>query len=438
MRVRKFNLYAVFFIVAMLFAMPMTAHADSIYIESQGITVETKETPTETVVVDMRKVLSDGQIQNVKEAGTKLKIYNVGLYVEMTEKATCSQKYANSLAEQKFEELLPAENSVMIVFSFYEDAGGYYAVHYNLQGDFSESKVNRIIEGSYHDFKSDSTWIAGSFEQVVDYLTEVENNLINADAIAEQRHAALVTLGKIARAMIECFAIVAIIYLAWEIKSKDKEWRAYTDKKDRKIESLTKEAKRQDAAKNKLKERCDILQAWKDDAIESTPEIEGRITEHRAKRRAKEFDKTYKKAEGYKMLSSMISEYDAMSVQEKGHVKLDITKAKQKLEELAKAEAEKATNIIHETCKQTADRHHLNSYDKTLNYYNGLPNAVRMLIAARLVSQLIDGHPRAKSDYSRHSHSSSSSSSSFSHRSSSMHTGGFHSGTFGGGFHGGH
>ena len=299
MRVRKFNLYAVFFIVAMLFAMPMTAHADSIYIESQGITVETKEIPTETVVVDMRKVLSDGQIQNVKEAGTKLKIYNIGLYVAMTEKATCSQKYANSLAEQKFEELLPAENSVMIVFSFYEDAGGYYAVHYNLQGDFSESKVNRIIEGSYHDFKSDSTWIAGSFEQVVDYLTEVENNLINADAIAEQRHAAMLTLGKIARAMLECFAIVAIIYLAWEMKTREKEWKELASRKSKEIDDLRSELSQREDAVSNLNTVCGDLVSWRNDAIKSTPEIESRIEELRAKRRAKQFDKTYRNADGY-------------------------------------------------------------------------------------------------------------------------------------------
>ncbi len=437
MRVRKFNLYAVFFMVVMFLAMPMTAHADSVYIESMNITVETKETPTKTLVQDKRRVLSDEEIQQIRAAGERLNVYDIGLYIEMTEKASCTQEYANQLAEQKFDEMLSPDNSIMIVFSFYEDSEGYYAVHYNVQGNLSESTINQIIQGSYHDFKTDSTWITGSFEKVVDYLTEVEYNLIHADEIAEQNKEMLITLGKIFRVMLEIFAIVAIIYLAWELKKQDKDWRAYTDKKDKKIDALIHEAKRQDSAREKLKARCDTLQGWKDNAIASTPEIEARITEYLAKKHAREFDKNYKKAEGVEVLSSMISEYDAMSAREKALVKLDIAKARQKLDELTKEEAKRASKVIEDACRQSADRHHRDSYNNAMNYYNGLPTAVKVLIAAQLISRLNNNHSAAQSDYHRHQ-SSYSSSYSHHHSSSSFSTGGFHSGTFGGGFGGGH
>ena len=39
----------------------------------------------------------------------------------MTDKKTCTQSYANSLAEEKYNEILKDKpNSIMIVFSFYK------------------------------------------------------------------------------------------------------------------------------------------------------------------------------------------------------------------------------------------------------------------------------------------------------------------------------
>ncbi len=440
MNIRKIT-YAVF-LVLMLFAMPIKAYADTITIESQGITVTTKETPTETVVIDKMEVLSDGQIQAIKDAGTKLSIYNVGLYVEMTEKATSSQEYAKSLAEQRFNELLPAENSVMIVFSFYEKAGAYYGMYYNVQGDLQENRIRRIIDGTYHEFKSDSTWIAGSFEQVVDYLTEVEYNLIHADEIAEQRHAAMLTFGKISRAMLECFAIVAIIYLVWEMKTREKAYKEQLGKRNKEIDSLGEELEQRDGKINELKTACGDLLTWREDAIKSTPELEARIEKFRAKKRARQFDETYQNAEGFDTISRMISEFDAMSELTKSFVKLNIEEARQKLETLTKEAAERASKKIEDACKQPADRHHRDSYDNAMTYYNGLPPAIKILIAAHLISRLNNNHSAAQKDYKRHRNMSSSSSSmmsrSYQSTGSHHHSNGFHSGSFGGHCSGGH
>ena len=277
---RRITLLVALFMVVMVLASPITAHADSIYIESQDITVELKEMPSKTVVVDKRGVLSDEQIQQIETAGTKLKIYDIGLYVEMTEEATCSQEYANTLAEQKYDELMSGkENSIMIVFSFYEDAGGYYAVHYDVQGDLSETLVTQKIEGTYHQFKTDATWIAGSFEQVVDYLTEVEDNLIHADEIAARQEERNILLLKIFRIMFELLAVATIIYLFWKLNDTEKECNETVNQKDKKIDMFYKEACKKKAQCNGLKKTCKNLQNWKEAAIASTPRVEKNVSE---------------------------------------------------------------------------------------------------------------------------------------------------------------
>lgn len=435
---RKIHFVVFFVMVAMILAMPMTAYADSIYIESQDIIVNLKETPTRTVVEDKRGILSDEEIQQIEAAGERLKIYDVGLYVEMAEKSTCTQRYTNELSEKKFDELLNGkENSIMIVFSFYEDAGGYYAVHYDVQGDFREHEVNQVISGTYHDFKTDATWITGSFEQVIDYLTKVEDNLINADEIAEQKKEMAIIILKTFRIELEILAIVWIIYLIRKNKKNESEWQECLDKKEGKISSLTNEVRVKEEEFDKLKAECYELQEWKKNALDASPEIEIMISQYLAKKHANEFDKRFKKAKSFEKLTEMISEYDKMSDAEKDFVKLDVVKAREKHEALAQVEAEKATKILEEACSKSSDRHNRDSYKNAMNYYHGLPQCIRILIAAHLITTLTENHAKSEKDYKRY-HSSSSSSYHSSSSSSFHSSGGFHSGTFGGGFRGGH
>lgn len=438
MKNRKIKLLAVFFaVVTMILAMPMTAYADSIYIESQDITVYLKETPTKTVVEDKRGVLSNEEIQKIEAAGERLKIYDIGLYIEMTEKNTCTQRYTNSLSEKKFDELLSGkENSIMIVFSFYEDAGGYYAVHYNVQGDLKQYDVNKIIQGTYHDFKTDATWITGSFEQVIDYLTKVEENLINADEIAEQKRQDTVAFFKVFRVVLEVLAIAIIIYMICNNKRKENRWQETLDEKNGEIASLVNEVREKKCECEEIKDERNKLQGWKKNALNASPEIEAMISKYLAKECAEAFNKKFKKAKSLEKLLEMISEYDAMSSNEKDFVKLDVVKARENLDVLAGKEAEKATKIIEEACNKSSDRYNRDSYNNAMNYYNHLPQCVKILIAAQLIRNLESNHSAAESDYNRHHNSSSY------HNSLSSggfnHSGGFHSGTFGGGFHGGH
>ena len=433
---RRITLLVALFMVVMVLASPITAHADSIYIESQDITVELKEMPSKTVVVDKRGVLSDEQIQQIETAGTKLKIYDIGLYVEMTEEATCSQEYANTLAEQKYDELMSGkENSIMIVFSFYEDAGGYYAVHYDVQGDLSETLVTQKIEGTYHQFKTDATWIAGSFEQVVDYLTEVEDNLIHADEIAARQEERNILLLKIFRIMFELLAVATIIYLFWKLNDTEKECNETVNQKDKKIDMFYKEACKKKAQCNGLKKTCKNLQNWKEAAIASTPSVEKNVSEYFAKKCAREFNKKFENAKEFKELITMVSEYDEMSGEEKSFVELDVDKARAEMEKIAKVEAEKATKVISDACKKEGTRHNRDKLEHTMNYYNGLPSCVRILIAVQLIKKLNAKCSSAENDYRSYKNSLNS----YNNSSNRFnHSGGFQSGTFGGGFHGGH
>ena len=73
-----------------ILAVPMTVHAEDIFIESLGITVKTKDTPTETVLVDMDNMLTAGDTEAIKAEGTRLGIYNIGLYIEMIDEKDCN------------------------------------------------------------------------------------------------------------------------------------------------------------------------------------------------------------------------------------------------------------------------------------------------------------------------------------------------------------
>ena len=92
-----------------IFAVPITTHAEEIYIESRGIMVKTKDTPTETVLVDDDNLLTAEDAATIKADGTRLGIYNIGLYIEMIDEKDCNQKHANSMAESVYQKIMPKE-----------------------------------------------------------------------------------------------------------------------------------------------------------------------------------------------------------------------------------------------------------------------------------------------------------------------------------------
>ena len=136
----------------------------------------------------------------------------------------------------------------------------------------------------------------------------------------------------------------------------------------------------------------------------------------------------------------MFEQYGSMTEEEKSYVTLDMGRAQDMLDELAKIEAKKATEMIEETCQLSTTSSHYSDYSRTMNYYNGLPDCVRVLLAVSLINSLKNNHNRSHTAYTQHQESTSYSS----HHHSSSHSyrssfgGGFHSGSFGGHVGGGH
>ena len=420
-----------------IFAVPITAHAEEIYIESRGITIKTKDTPTETVLVDNDNLLTAEDAATIKAEGKRLGIYNIGLYIEMIDEKDCNQKHANYMAEAVYQKVMPEENSIMIVFSFYKEAEGYYGVHYNVQGELSESKISGIIEGTYHDFKTDSSWIAGSFQQVVTYLLESEYNLIHTEEIVAQKQAENSRLLQILRYIAEVALVLLVAYLVYKYKTDTNELEAELKEVNSLKDTVENKLRVKERDYRTLEEEKSKVETWRDNALAVDPDMNNKISIYLAQGTAKRFSTKFSSAETLDDYCQMFDTYNGMSDIEKSFVTIDVDSAKEKLDELAKQKAAEATKIIEETCSYSDDRHHFDSYNRTLNYYNGLPSYVRTWITLALVNRLVHRHSNAQSDYSSYHHRSTYNH----HRSSSMsHSsyGGFHSGTFGGGFHGGH
>ena len=423
-----------------MIAIPITVHAEPIYIETLDITVNTKDEPTKAIVVDNRGVLTPSEIEAIEHAGERLKVYNLGVYIEMTDSKTCTQNYAVNLAEEKYREIMPNENSILIAYSFYEDANGYFGVYYNVQGDVSRSEIQSIISGTYHDFETDGTWIAGSTDQVVDYLEKVESDLLSTDARMAEKKKQDEEFLKSFRVVLMCLGGGIILLLIVLYRKKDNELWETERKNERKVEELLSTISKKDDEIEKGLEEVRRLNTWKRNAISADPDIERKIKTFLAYQKAKQFDSDFGSASTLSDYVSMFDQYGAMSDEEKSYVQLDMVKAKEMLDQLAKIEAEKANSYFEETCKLSSNRANYESYNNAVHYYNGLPSCVRTLLNLALIHSLTSGHSQAQSDYKHHQAASSyhsyhsSSSSSRSYHSS----GGFHSGSFGGHFGGGH
>ena len=440
MRFRRVGILTLLLVIFATIAMPIVAHAEPVYIESLDITVNTKDEPTKTVVVDKRGVLTEAEIRQIESAGERLGIYNLGIYIEMTDPDTSSEWYATDLAEEKYMEMLPEENSIMIAYSFYEDENAYYGVHYNVQGDLSEGKIGDIIEGTYHDFKTDGSWIAGNTDQIVDYLLKVENDLLTTDArkaAEKERNAEFL---RIVRIILEAFGVCCIIAFAIFHKKKVDELEELIEYKDSNIRRVKDDYSELMDKKDSIDDERKKLETWKERAIAADPDIEKKIKTLLAKRKAEKFSKDFGAAATLKDYVAMFEQYGSMTEEEKSYVTLDMGRAQDMLDELAKIEAEKATEMIEETCQLSTTSSHYSDYSRTMNYYNGLPDCVRVLLAVSLINSLKNNHNRSHTAYTQHQESTSYSS----HHHSSSHSyrssfgGGFHSGSFGGHVGGGH
>lgn len=420
--------------------------SDKVSAETVQEGVDTQELEY-TVVTDKAGMLSEAQIKNIEEKVAELENCDAGLYIEKTDRKTCTQSYTNKLSEQMYSEIFgDYRNGVMIVFSFYEEAGGYYAVHYGANVPLSERKISNIIEGTYHDFKTDATWVEGSFCQCVDYLKTVKEATSESNMAGEKEPMSMLEVIFLILLILAVFVIgvLAFSYHSIKVEMKDlkddlSSARNKNSESQRKISEL--EEKISSTSKANIK-----LQNWKKNAMLVRPMIQDEIDDRLAKDEAAEFDHKYSRivklepvVENFDRFDILMSVYEKMSDLAKSYVKLDINTASRKRQESGELYAKDATQKIENVCSRcTGSRHDRSELNSTVNYYNGLPLFVRLMIAQSLISRLNESHDKAEAAQRRYNSSQSSYNHSSSHSGSSFGSGFHGGGTFGGGFHGGH
>lgn len=399
-----------------------------------------------TVVTDKAQLLSATQIQTIEQKVAELTNYDVALYIENADQKTCTQKYTNNLSEEMYQKVFgDYRNGIMIVFSFYKPENGYFAVHYGGNVNISESKVSRLIEGSYHDFKTDSTWIEGSFLQCIDYFKTVENEPVKTEEGEESEPWPIAARVISILFVIALFVIAGLAYYYIELKREKK----YIEDRYQEVrDHLSEESNEVSRLRGDIKgmnDKISWLTTWKKDALRARTTIQDEINEMLAKEAASKFDSTYANVsnleaivENFDQFDGMMNAYESLSKMAKVYVTLDVQTGSEKRQKTGEQYAQIATKKIEEVCKKSSgSRHDRSMLSDTLGYYNHLPLFVRLMIAQSLVKRLNSAHQDAEAAQKRYKRSQSSS-----HRSSyggSSFGGGFRGGgTFGGGFGGGH
>ena len=397
------------------------------------------------IVTDTAGLLSEKQISGIEEKVDTLEMFDIALYIENKDESECSQEYANELSQREYDEVFGSDykNGVMVVFSFYKEANGYYAVTYGANVEMNESKMSNIIEGTYHEFETDATWVEGAFCQCIDYLKDVEYNIIHADEIKAQKEAESESFWNFFQKACIVSLIVVIISIIYKKKKSDDDY----EKQLNEFYNMLDIANAVKADLNEtLAHHKDIianLEDWQKDAVTVCPDIQNKIDEYLARKEASEFDLMFMKLqddetvyENFEKFQLAVESYNKLSEKAKSYIKTNIKMISEKYDVALKQYAKDAEKEIRKRLGRCAgNRYYRDDISSIKNYYTGLPMAVRFLITASLINRLNNMESSANSDYQRHQQSSSY------HSSSSVGTfgGGFHGGgTFGGGFGGGH
>ena len=406
-----------------------------------------------TVVTDNAGLLSEEQIAEINEISKQFELLKPALYVENCDERTCTQSYTNDLSKKMYNEIFGNnKHGIIIVFSFYKEANGYYSVTYGDKLKIDESKVSRLIEGSYHDYPTDSTWITGSFKLCTDYFSSVEYNIVHADEIAEQKAKEETEFKpdfiKLSKILFVIALIIAIIFLGLSLHQNKKEYEKNLLEKEKRIKKLQGENTTLTSKLETAERDAMNLRKWKKDANSIDSNIQEKIEDFRAKRTAENFDSKYSKytskeveASDYHTLERMISEYEKLSSAEKHYVTINMDEVSERKVESEKLYAKEAEEKIEKICRSAnGDRHHRSELEDAVRYYHHIPSSVRILIAASLIKRLNSMNDDAQKDYKRYKRQQEELHSSSSYSSSSSTFGGSFGGggTFGGGFGGGH
>lgn len=253
-----------------------------------------------TVVTDNAGLLNEEQIAEINEVSKQFELLRPALYVENCDERTCTQSYTNELSKKMYNEIFgDNKHGIIIVFSFYKEANGYYAVTYGDKLQIDESKVSRLIEGSYHDYPTDSTWVTGSFKLCTDYFSSVEYNIIHADEIAEQKAQQDAenkeNFIKFMKVFLLVVLLLVIVCLAYNLYKNKKEYEEKILERDKKIKKLHGENTSLMGRLESAEKEAADLRKWKKDATSLDGNIQEKIEDFRAKEVAKDFDCRYSK-----------------------------------------------------------------------------------------------------------------------------------------------
>lgn len=399
-----------------------------------------------TVVTDKAGLLSAEQVQNIEKKVNELEEHYIALYVENTDPDISNEDYVAEISEEVYaKEFGRAGNGIVVVFSFFKEANGYYDIRVGNNVKVSKTNLNSIIEGTYHDFKTDATWVEGSFLQCIDSLKTAEVSSARQDSAGESK----LTKSEIL-AIILLIIIGAATIIIMKLISKLRNMKEYVEH----IEECLKIAKERNSqyetkfyelthALSKAEADNKELQDWKTDAICIVKDIDDKINDMRAKREASDFDRRHCLVQDWDITVKNFEEFDKtmesyskVSGLAKKYITCDIRTISEKRKKAGELYAAEATRKMEDVCSRcSGTRYNRAEINDTMQYYNGLPMYVKMMIAKNVVNRLNAVQKSAEADYSRHN-SYSSSRSSYSHTSSM----GGHFGTthVGGHFGGGH
>lgn len=389
-------------------------------------------------VTDMADLLLKEQILNIEEKANTLEMFDIALYIENKDESECSQEYTNDLSKRKYDLVFGSDykNGVMVVFSFYEEANGYYAITYGANVEVDEREMSNIIENTYHDFSTDATWVEGAFCQCVDYVQKLEYNIIHADEIKAQKEEESKNFWNIMQKVIIGVLVLAIVYLIYQINKKEESFYESSNRLKEKITNSERNVFELQEENGKYQMQIEKLEDWRKIAKCVVPNIQEQIDLYLDTIAAKEFDKNFSNLEGfeptvenYQKFAEASDNYEKLSTNAKELVKLNMRDILKKhdialKEYVASAEEEIRSKLG--KCK--GNRHYRIELHNINDYYYGLPTPVQLLITATLLNSLHDMQSAANSDYRMHQEESSY----HSNYSSS------YGGNFGGGFGGGH
>lgn len=400
------------------------------------------------VVTDTADMLTESEISEIEEKVAELSNYKVALYIEMQDYKTCSQKYTNDLSEKLYSQVFwDRRDGIMIAFSFYDEACGYYAVHCGANVSINENKVKNTINDTYHDYPTDREWVTGAFKQCVDYFKEAEiqpvvsPNKEKSDVNNSSFYIVLLLL---------LFAgmLAIIFYLAYRFRKIEKSFEDFKKQSNDDYIQLSREKTSIESQLSSARAEISTLNHWKEDASVVDVDIQHKIDDLHARQEAQEFDTRYKDTvylipivENFNSLHAAMEDYAHLSDMAKGYVTLDInlmSESRQKAGELYAEQVTSELEKVQNECR--GERSYESRLNNAVTSYSRIPLFVQLLIAESLISNVKRMQSDAADDARRYRNRQNSY-----HRSSTMHNSGstfggsFHGGsTFGGSFRGGH